>query len=662
MPDPFTVYTISSDYSERPMTSSQPPSLPDELVYLVASFLPSEPADSRSKAFLILSSYCQGVRSTEKDPSDGTAKLQRTFSRLIVPRIGDTDEQILLSGVTFITALFEVDSAPATGLFQEDGVAQVILDSVDIAPSPDLALSVALLLSQACAHKSCRAVLPAEAIIWLEEQSRQSKSSSLHVAASVALLKLARGSSDDAAATATEAQSPVTLQEEKLALSMVDIVLSSTNGASLGESIEALAYLSTNPDVKELLSKREPFLRKLFALAPRRKSVSPAASTLYYGLLVIATNMCAYKPKLSEEQSHIDKIRRMAKPSKDAQDPGSPLQTDEAVRSRCRRLVAAGVLDIFPAAATDTTSDGIKVITSKALLSIVEDTANRGKVLQSGGARALVSIIRHSIPPSNALTQVIPLESIQALAKLSITASPVQVFGPNEAVMYDAIRPFSLMVQHSSANLLQRFEAVMALTNLSSHSPEVASRVASADGLMNRVELLLLEEHDLVRRASMELICNLIAGSDTVFRRYSAQDGPGSSKIQILLAMSDVEDLQTRLAASGALATVTSVPEACQEVLAMQKERHHALEIIAQLIDASLDDNQSLGDPGLVHRGVVIVRNLCSLQEKVDLDVIREEGKVAGLIEALAKLVKAKAVDQSVLVPAIESLTLLLKK
>jgi hypothetical protein len=363
-----------------------------------------------------------------------------------------------------------------------------------------------------------------------------------------------------------------------------------------------------------------------------------------------------------------------ANKDKPSQEPNSSsaLDDDENVKTRVQRLVAAGVLDVFPGAVPGAESLGIRVVAGKALLNIVEDRENRGRVLQSGGAKLLGLIIKHALSTlsvdtsskTKAVLDAIHLEPIQALAKLAITSSPVQVFGPNDGAVYDAIRPFSIMLQHPAATLLQRFEALMALTNLSSHSAETASRVAKADGLLGSVELLLLEEHTLVRRASMELICNLISGSDTVFERYGGVENTSGtkSKLQIVLAMSDVADLGTRLAASGALATLTDAPSACEGLVALQLERHRMLPILAQLIDPSTcpqndDEEGSMeSDPGLVHRGIVCARNvLLSIQNEKTRKQIAKEAGEAGLVQGLVNVVKSSP-GEAVLRPAMEAL------
>ncbi|KAJ7492331.1 microfilament motor [Mycena latifolia] len=664
--------TLLKKTQETPST----PLLPDELSYLITAFLPSQPASLRSKAYLVLSAFCQGVRNSSavkgKQPDPATESLVRVFEPLVVSRLADSEERTLQEGISFLTALFQVDWESGSPIFQQDGILDFMMDSVDLTPSAELSLLVAHLLSQACGHKPCRAIITSQTSQWLEVHSRDQGDPALRAATSIALVKLSRGRSGDGAETGLpEAQA----QDDELADVMKQLVISGDDQSSISDAVEGLAYLSVDPLVKDALSRDPIFLKRLFSLVPRRKSSAEPNTTLLYGILLTISNLCAYRPRLTEEQTQIEKLKRMAAANKSSQDPkGSAFDDDENVKTRVQRLVAAGVLDVFSGAVPGTESLGIRVVAGKALLNIIEDRENRGRVLQSGGAKLLGLIIKHAmstLPASvdgqsnkKATLDVTHLEPIQALAKLAITSSPVQVFGPNDGAVYDAIRPFSLMLQHPSATLLQRFEALMALTNLSSHSAEAASRIAKADGLLSNVELLLLEEHPLVRRASMELICNLISGSDAVFERYGgAVNTSGTkSKLQIVLAMSDVADLGTRLAASGALATLTDAPSACEGLIALQLERHRMLPILAQLIDPSTspenDDAQEImeTDPGLIHRGVVCARNvLLSIKDENTRKQIAKEAGEAGLVKGLVNVMKSSPGD-AILGPAMEAL------
>ena len=653
--------------------SSENNLLPTEITHLTSAFLStrSDSTTIRPKAYHILSAFCQGARASKGKESDAATKIiTKTFGPATLQYLGETDETLLLTGISFLTALFQVDSQAACIIFAEDGLVENLKDSIDLSPSDVLSQNLAHLLGQACGHKSCRGIMSPQIVRWLEFKSGQIGDPILRGAATVALIKMYKGAASDGPENGTP---EVRIeQSDRLATMMVELVTSEQT-SSVVDAIEGLGYLSMESTVKELLSKDKVFLKKLFALVPFQKSsaYNDPNPTLVFGVLVIICNLVTYRPRLSEEQKQVENLKRMTKAGKGLAAPEA-LDSDDHVKSRIHSVMEANVLPVFSAAVSSTASLGVMVNVGKSLLSIVEERENRGPVLQAGGAKVLQIIIRKGLARAGGTSDdrkshldALDLEPIQALAKLAITSSPVQVFGPNVGAMYDAIRPLSILLQHSSSNLLQRFEAVMALTNLASQSADMASRIASAEGLLNKVELLLLEEHTLVRRASMELICNLIAGSDATFERYGGEES--TSKIHVLLALSDVDDLPTRLAASGALAILTSAPSACRALIALQFERHRFLPIMTQLIDPSAapvtEDHQGQpleSPPDLVHRGIVCIRNVFnSINDDQTRETITKEAKEAGLLEAMVQLMKRDGMGKTILQQAAESLALL---
>ncbi|KAJ3549900.1 hypothetical protein NM688_g5132 [Phlebia brevispora] len=668
--------------------------LPDELKLLIEAFLPEYPHSTRSKAYIVLSAICQRLRDKTPPPKDqsdpATAAISRLLSPAVTARLSDTVEKEALSGLCFLTALFQVDWQSAAAILQQDGTVESVTDALEMfSSSSAISRAVAQLVAQAAGHKSCRAVIPKLCIEWLEAKSRRADDSVLQAAAAVALVKLSRGVSADAAPV-TGAEGPSKFSgDDALVKMMKGLVVSGPDASSLNDAVEGLAYMSTDSSVKEALSKDPQFLARLFAIIPRRKGqiasaqepdIDSLAVTPIYGTVLVISNICAYRPQLTEEESQMAKLRRMANSSGKLKEPeADPLEDNEHVKTRCRRLLNVGVMDALTAVVRASDSKATRLAAGKALLSLVEDQENRGKVLQAGGAKVLNTVIHGLLPspnPSSKTEDLPPLERtemdpIQALAKLAITASPLQVFGPNDGALFDAIRPLTIMLLHPNSNLLQRFEAMMALTNLSSHSAETASRIAKAGGLMNKVELLMLEDHTLVRRAATELICNLISGSEEVFNRYGGEkSGASKSKMHVLLALCDIEDLPTRLAASGALAIVTASPDACQSLLELQREKHRVLRVLGQLIDSSIEvphedeDGEvveeikspevrlATPDPGLVHRGVVCIRNFF-----VGLDVssrkeVGEEAQQIGIVQALIQVFRSGANSPNNPVPA----------
>ena len=670
--------------------SKDPPSLlPAELSYIVTAFLPSQPASSRSKAYLTLSAFCQGVRASKSSErsqvggdelDQGTLALFRVFQPLIASNLSQSGEDALLAALTFHCALFQVDWKSASQIFTEDGFVD-LLTTLEIATSSPVSLALARLYAQASSHKTCRQLFSEESITWLQTKSSQTTDDTLRAVAILAVVKLAHGSSGNTAGipvgTATTT-SVLARDDVARAAQLRDMIMTSkVIDACRSEAVEGLVYLSVDPSVKKNLA-NNTFLKRLFSFVPKRKAAADATnnSTLIYGVLMVISNLCSYKPQLSQEQQQIAKLRRMAESGKEASRQGAeeqsdPLESEREVQERRRSAINCGALDVL-ATASGLDSQGIRSSVGQILLSFAENKENRGEILRGGGSKTLTRIIQSASSSPDSLPQEV-LPAIQALAKLAITAPPIQVFGPNEGNVLDAIRPFSQMLLHPSASMLQQFEAVMALTNLASHGSTFASRVANVPHVLSKVELLMLEDHKLMRRAATELICNLIAGSEHVFERYAgandetarsgSRDGSSKSKMHVLIAMSDVEDPPTRLAASGALAMLTSVQTACEAIFDLQTERHRAFLVLAQLVDPSVNagDDDAIeddsNDPGLVHRGVICIRNLLSnLQSPSYRDTLNDEVRKAGWLVVFEKLLKGElgAFADVVLGPAAE--------
>lgn len=615
----------------------------------------------------------QALEDTQ-DP--GTQSLNRVFLPIIQARIAESQEADVVAGLSFLTALFQVDWQAASDIFQREEVLASITDILDLYTSEIAAREVARLLSQACGHKSCRSTLTAEITQWLEAALRQKKDTPLRAAAAVASTKLSRGAGSDAS---VESSGTYKRGADQGLVELMKEILMRGGPDSILDAVEGLAYMSVEPSVKEGLSKDVPFLKKLFSFIPARRGTASTPSdspshSLIYGILNIIYHLSVYRPPLTPDQEQIMKLRRMTKPgntsSRGPEENLSDILEDEKhVTERGKNLVKNGALNVLATAIRIADSEGIRLTVGRILLNLSVHKENRGKILQSGGARTLAEIIRKSLsviklpPEGQPEVDASQLELIQALAKLAITSSPTQVFGPDPGAIYDAIRPFAILLTHSASSLLQRFEAIMALTNLSSQSVEAASRVAQADGLLTKIEFLMLEDHVLIRRAATEITCNLVAGSDSVFKKYS--DGNAAkSRLHILIALSDVEDLPTRLAASGTLASLTSSPDACRSLYELEHDNHRVLPILTTLINPSPGSGEPLvttaPDPGLVHRGVVCIRNFFVNLEPTLRKQLKEETELTDVINGLTTTMKANTEKAEVLRATAETLKCLM--
>lgn len=155
---------------------------------------------------------------------------------------------------------------------------------------------LAEVFAHAASDKSCRQLLFANALPFLKEKVRSSRPG-IMIRAAVALAKTAN--------VVTEKRSEV-LEDD-----IVNIIISACVNASLSTAVrtwavEGLAFLSVHPEIKARIAKNEALLKALCALA------SAEDKSLCYGVTSILANLTSYRPRLTEEQQQLLKIKEMS--------------------------------------------------------------------------------------------------------------------------------------------------------------------------------------------------------------------------------------------------------------------------------------------------------------------------------------------------------------
>lgn len=493
---------------------------------------------------------------------------------------------------------------------------------------------------------------------------------------------------------------------------------------SVTSALEGLAYTSSQPELKTVLADDAQFLQALVGIAKslpasstsRAKASGLSASysadmtsgnptlsangnqAAAYGIATVMYNLFARRLVLSQEQKQLEALKKMANAGAttakktmgqavgnvDAAEEEA--MSDDAVHARVQQGIKNGVVEAVTALAK---IDSIKVkqVVGGLILALVHERQDRLEIVKQGGYKALRSVISslldvHTVEHGKAAEwsalEKDSLSALQALAKLVITTPPVQLFGTETTTTaMDTVRPMALLLLHPESSLLQRFEAMMALTNLASVHPSVGQRicmfksgyrpsgavlgapgdreantVSGKDEVLQAVESQMLEDHKMVRRAAVELVCNLMT-SDESFARYSGDFIPNynssittaeqarkasTPRLHILLALTDVRDLPTRLAASGALAMLTQSETACDILLGLGGDSTKVWEKIGGLLAPLKAENDAVGsdadfdeeddeddieeistlppDHGLVHRGLTITINLFQYIQK----------------------------------------------
>jgi hypothetical protein len=196
----------------------------------------------------------------------------------------------------------------------------------------------------------------------------------------------------------------------------------------------------------------------------------------------------------------------------------------------------------------------------------------------------------------------------QALSRLGITINPEQAFPGQRSL--EVVRPL-LNQLHPDYTALENFEALLALCNLAQMNDSVRNRIMKEKG-MSRIEMFLMEDHMLLTRAAAQVICNMVLNEDYIKWHEGEND-----RIKFLALLCEEEDEETALAASGALAILTSASVKCCEKMLGPSAW---LEILHTLIA-----NPS---PDVQFRGMVIIHNMIrqskTVAEKIfDSDILQ---------------------------------------
>lgn len=408
--------------------------------------------------------------------------------------------------------------------------------------------------------------------------------------------------------------------------------------ASQQSSIEGLAYASLQPKVKESLASDKEFLVNLVKSLNDAQPKSPTT----YGALSILSNLTTYQPPLSEEQKKLSQLKAYANASKSNLKP-DPLNDDSHVDKRCQNVFEAGVVPVLVTHSQHGSIASLTLVMS-IIFSLSKTTKIRGRMAQQGAIKLLL----HSYTVFSSDNIPARRTTAHALARILISTNPLHVFGgANPLSLVSAIKPLLLLLEDDPTvehrDLLPVFESLLALTNLA--STDDLARNSIIRQAWSQIEELLLSRNTLVTRATVELICNLMQSPEGV-AKFSDGSKQASNRTHILLALTDAEDLPTRRAAGGALASLTEWDTAVTAIL----ERERGVNLLLALCTEDLEE--------LRHRGVVCILNILTAPNKVGERGIQRVKENSGL-ESLKECLK-KSRDQQVLEITVQAVKILI--
>lgn len=407
---------------------------------------------------------------------------------------------------------------------------------------------------------------------------KESKNEEIRLRALVGLSKVSSVGSTDASIRPLSAEA-----NPKYARDCRTIISRPTPEFTLKEyAIEALAYLSFDGDVKQELVDDKKSLDALFEIM-----TFDINSPVVYSILNIFVNLTnSYdKQEKSPELIELAKFAQQHVPQE------HPMDKYEIVRSRMEKLASSELVTKL-VQLHNVESKAAKELIGRIMNALAEIEHVRGRLVQQGAVTLLMSLAQTEAknPERSCIL------ATHALARLGITMDPQLVYQGQRLIA--VIKPLKRLLK-PECTALQNFEALLALTNIAQTSETARAHILNDNGF-SLIEALMFEDHDMIRRAAVQCVVNLIQDPHMIELYESEND-----RVKYLVILCQEEDLETVKAASGALAMLCQVSDrACERVFGAKQWE----EILMLLLS-----NENMD---LVHRAVIIVRSIVSCQDR----------------------------------------------
>ncbi|KAL3925357.1 MAG: hypothetical protein SGILL_000466 [Bacillariaceae sp.] len=373
---------------------------------------------------------------------------------------------------------------------------------------------------------------------------------------------------------------------------------------SVERGVEVLTYLITKTIVKEEIAhgfKATPNSKYsgMELLVKVADNYNPGENITAFGIATIFQLMAATPLTLRKESfegreitmEQYDEIQKMQKTSEQKETEDTTELTednDDQCAERIVKMTKANVpraLIQLTGGASDQSLEQIVM----ALNRMANVQAVRGTLIQQGVLSALIKLEKEEKNPTDIRKKIV--KNIRhCMAKLLVTTNPGLL---TSAQSMGAIKPLIQLVRLTDSNDLQKFEALLSLTNIASMSDNTKNKIVSEKGLAS-LKYAMFSDHPMVKKAATECMCNLVGNQQFM---EMLQD-PEELRLWLALA-SDYEDhYECARAAAGCIAMATGDPEVAKTLV--------EIPVFKERMDTCLES----GSFEVIHRTMVTIVNL----------------------------------------------------
>lgn len=204
-----------------------------------------------------------------------------------------------------------------------------------------------------------------------------------------------------------------------------------------------------------------------------------------------------------------------------------------------------------------------------------------------------------------------------------------------------------MLVRDHDSSDLQKFEALLSLTNLASFNDSTKQRIVAERGIPI-LSYAMFSSHEMVQRAATEVMSNLVPNPDMILHLRD----PKNLKLWIALGSDFDQDFECARAALGCLAMVTQDPEIALVLSKASNAElmiksvlecgnlelmYRVLVLILNLMEHGGDSKQLIFSTGTVAFCEAYVQTYKNGGDKHDLDLSQSDAEMMKITVDLAK-------------------------
>ncbi|CCH44103.1 SWI5-dependent HO expression protein 4 [Wickerhamomyces ciferrii] len=303
-------------------------------------------------------------------------------------------------------------------------------------------------------------------------------------------------------------------------------------------TVEALAYLSIKPSIKQRIRSDDEVILDLTKLLDPKEGASLED---IYGALVTLANLSTI-----EEKSEVSELKQHAKKGLESEIEEDP----EDIKQFQEDLLERNVIHNLSSHKKLSLTSVLPAI--KLVYNLSKEKQNRPQVLSQAG----LEIVIRSITLDNIPQEILKF-AYQSISNLLLTTNPSTVFRLREA-------QFALFQYLSIDGITQKeqLQALISLTNAN----------AVDNGAFTPIQWKIIDhylnnEETAIRRAAIELVCNAVQHKENVAGLFDFSNKDSKRRYDLLVQYTGLPDLKSQNSAVAALSFGITIEFIAQEVI-----------------------------------------------------------------------------------------------